>query len=163
VTPTDTARLAQIKERAEKATDGPWHALADGNQYVNAAYLPTAECVPCARIEEILRPWNPHALIAFGFKPQEYETARFLERDADFIAASREDVPWLLTQLEAALGRERELVKLATMGHRDIEDERCPMVNAPSVWMTYNDDLSNRRCTCGADAHNAKVEEVRRG
>lgn len=95
-----SARLDEIKARCEKATKGPWTALADGNQYLDTKYMPTAKCVASARVLGIQRPWNPHALLSFGFTPGEYETARFAEHDAAFIASAREDVPWLVSEVE---------------------------------------------------------------
>jgi hypothetical protein len=92
-------RLKEIAERAEKATPGPWEAWADGSQFVNTRYLPTARSVACSRIRELTRPWNPHALIAFGFSCEEYEVARFLTADAEFIAHARQDVPFLLNEV----------------------------------------------------------------
>ena len=96
----------EIRARAEAATPGPWRAMADGNQYINTRYFPTAKCVGCARVDGLVRPWNPHALVAFGFDPKEYETARFLEPDATFIAHARSDIPALLAEI-AALKEER--------------------------------------------------------
>ena len=61
--------------------------------------MPTAKCVGASRLDGVLRPWNPHALIAFGFKPTEYETARFRDEDADLIAALRNAAPRLIAEL----------------------------------------------------------------
>ena len=63
----------------------PWQSLREGNQYIKAAYLPTAKLVGASVIPQLVRPWNPYALIARGFTPRDYETTRFLDADADFI------------------------------------------------------------------------------
>ena len=103
--PDAEQRLAEIRERlAKRASRGPWRSLRDGNQYVNTFYLPTAKVVGASRVDGLVRPWNPHALVAFGFKPAEYETSRFIDEDADFIAAAPEDVAYLL-DLIAEQGR----------------------------------------------------------
>jgi len=95
----DPERLAEISERAKKASPAPWRAMADGNQYIKTNYIPAAVVVAAARVDGLVRPWNPHALLAFGFKPEEYETARFLSDDADFIAAARNDVPDMASEI----------------------------------------------------------------
>ena len=63
--------------------------------------MPTAKGVGASRISGPVRPWNPHALLAFGFKPKEYETVRFIDADADLVAALRNAFP----ALEAAARR----------------------------------------------------------
>jgi hypothetical protein len=93
--------LSALRALAEKATAGPWRSLRDGNQYVNTSYIPTANLVGASRIEGLVRPWNPHAYVAFGFKPAEFETVRFVDEDADYIAAlSPSIVLTLLSELE---------------------------------------------------------------
>lgn len=79
-----------------KATPGPWASLRDGNQYVETNYIPTAKLVGASRISGVRRPWNPHALLAFGFRPEEYETVRFVDADADLVAALRNAAPALI-------------------------------------------------------------------
>lgn len=75
----------RLKELREGATPGRWQAMRDGNQYVETRYMPTEKCVGASRIDGILRPWNPHAAIAFGIRAEQHEVARFLDADADFI------------------------------------------------------------------------------
>ena len=91
--------LDELEELERKATKGPWRAMADGNQYIETEYVSTAKCVSSARVEGIRRPWNPHALLAFGFKPSEYETARFLEDDAALIVALRNEAVPMIQEL----------------------------------------------------------------
>lgn len=99
----DEERLKAIEERAAKASPGPWRSMRDGNQYINTRYMPTARLVGASRVDGVVRPWNPHALLARGFTPDEYETARFLDADADFIAHARDDIPYLLAALRFAV------------------------------------------------------------
>lgn len=72
---------------SDAATPGEWMAMRDGNQYLETRHLPSAKAVGASRIEGPKRPWNPHALLSFGFKPEEYETVRFIDADADFVCA----------------------------------------------------------------------------
>jgi hypothetical protein len=58
--------------------------------------MPTAQLVGASRLSKLRRPWNPHAYIAFGFKPEEFETPRFTDADADYIAAAYNSVPLLI-------------------------------------------------------------------
>lgn len=104
--PAAALRLAQIRERLEKIS-GPWRSMRDGNQYIKTRYLPTAKVVAASRIDGLVRPWNPHAYVAFGFKPEEFETSRFLNADADFIAEAPADVTYLL----AALARAEQTIR----------------------------------------------------
>jgi len=75
--------------------------MRDGNQYVETAYLPTKRLVGASAVVGIRRPWNPIAAIAFGLKAEDHEVARFLDADADFIAAARQDIPALLDRVDA--------------------------------------------------------------
>lgn len=92
--------LVQLRALLAAATPGEWRALEDGNQYVNTSYMPTAKCVAAARIEGPVRPWNPHAYLAFGFKPKEFETVRFVSADAALICAAVNALPELLAIAE---------------------------------------------------------------
>lgn len=76
-----------LRSLSQAATPGMWRSMRDGNQYLEASYMPTAKCVGASRIDGPKRPWNPHALIAFGFKPEEYEKVRMTDADADFVCA----------------------------------------------------------------------------
>ena len=98
----------ELRRLHEAATPGPWISLRDGNQYVETRYLPTARCVGASRINEVVRPWNPHAYVQFGFTPAEFETSRFLDIDADLIAAARNALPDLL---DAADERDRMVAR----------------------------------------------------
>lgn len=66
---TTADRLAEIQARANAATDGPWE-----HNGVNGVYTPDGSCVAITYRHQDQRRWE----------------------DAEFIAAAREDVPWLL-------------------------------------------------------------------
>lgn len=68
--------LTQMKERAEKATAGPWENFGDSRVYT---------------IDEELTADFDYATICHGFKE---------ESDAAFIAHAREDVPRLVAEVE---------------------------------------------------------------
>lgn len=105
------AKLDEIEARAKAATPGPWVSMRDGNQYIDTGYLATAKTVGASVVKGLPRPWNPYALLSFGFKPEEYEKARFKDCDADFIAYAREDVETLVLEvrrLQEELRRRRE-------------------------------------------------------
>jgi len=92
--------LDAIRERESKATKGPWRSMREGNQYVEARYLPCIKLVGASRIDGIQRPWNPYAYVQFGMKAETHEVARFIDEDADFIANARQDIPDLLAEID---------------------------------------------------------------
>ena len=108
-----------IWARANAATAGEWRSMREGNQFIKTKYMPAAECVGASRVDGIVRPWNPHALLAFGFPPDEYEKARFLDADADFIAAARTDVPALCNRVEELESALREIAIGKTSADND--------------------------------------------
>lgn len=91
--------LAEMRRLEKAATPGPWQSMRDGNQYIDPLG-PTAECVGASRLVPVVRPWNPYAYVRFGFKPDELEKPRFLDADADLIAAARNALPALLDHIE---------------------------------------------------------------
>ena len=132
--------LKAIEERAAKATPGPWRSMRDGNQYIETRYLPTAKCVGASRIQELPRPWNPHAAIAFGQTAESHEVSRFLDSDADFIAHARTDIPALCQEV-------REL-RLALVKYGDHEPS-CEQMLCSEVIVA---------CTCGWDKQVRQLE-----
>lgn len=118
-TPPPIFDAAELRAKALAATPGPWQSLRDGNQYVETSYMPCARGVArrASRVAPLVRPWNPHAYLAFGFKPKEFETARFLDADADYIAAANpqtllallDERATLLARVEAAEAERDEL------------------------------------------------------
>jgi hypothetical protein len=114
MTRIDPAEVARLRELEAKATPGPWRSMRDGNQYTNTRFLPTAKLVGASRLDGVTRPWNPNKYVTFGFKPEEFETARFLDADADLIAAMRSVLLPLLDEnarLRALLGECAEAFK----------------------------------------------------
>lgn len=78
---TPAERIAEIRKRCEAATPGPWHqAGVHGNGVIQTSHI-TRDV------------WT----IANTFHAKEVDTP--------FIAHSREDIPWLLSQLEAVTKR----------------------------------------------------------
>jgi hypothetical protein len=111
------ALLAKCTEALSKLSNGGnWRSMRDGNQYVETRYMPTAKCVGASRVDGLVRPWNPHAYVAFGFKPDEFETSRFVDADADFIA----DAPKLIRQLLELLAASRP----ASVSPKDEESQK---------------------------------------
>jgi hypothetical protein len=83
---TRVERLEAIRKRAEAATPGPWRATQRGFGY------PMFEGGPVERMSDV------HALN--GELMPMGRTADESKANADFVAAAREDVPWLLSELE---------------------------------------------------------------
>jgi hypothetical protein len=76
------SRLDEIKARAEAATPGPWHAWDRG---IGWEVHKGEERAPCGRSCDELN--------------GEFR-GTFTREDAAFIAAAREDVPWLVSEVE---------------------------------------------------------------
>ena len=102
-----TEQLAHLRRLYAAANPGQWESLRQGNQYLDTDYMPTAQCVAASRIIGPRRPWNPHKYIAFGFKPEEFETVRFTDDTADFVAAIVNAAPQLLAMAERVVEAER--------------------------------------------------------
>ena len=80
-------RLAEIEARANAATPGPWYALDHSSGGVILQASPDEEDYLSSIIED-------------GDFAAEAATVR--TDDGAFIAAAREDVPWLIAQLREA-------------------------------------------------------------
>ena len=77
-------RLTEIKAREAAATKGPWRGVKDG--IVSEAVL--------ARAEAAGESFDPDIVVTdCGYYPPRYA-------DAAFIAHAREDVPWLVAEVE---------------------------------------------------------------
>jgi hypothetical protein len=101
---TNSDRLQEIRERAEKATKGPWSCW-DGWGPIGKGYL--EGFMAMARIGP--KGGNPLSVIhASGETQQDIYAKR---PDAEFIAASREDIPYLL-QLVTEQQREIDRLKV---------------------------------------------------
>jgi len=102
---TTTQRIAEIRARLEQATPGPWHHWQDNDTPIDVRVCaaPSADgpCEQCVAIA-----W--HTSIAgetVDGKGEEWtpETIAEWTANALFIAHARDDVPWLLAELERAL------------------------------------------------------------
>ncbi|MBR8661186.1 ead/Ea22-like family protein [Brevibacillus sp. NL20B1] len=113
--------LAAIRERAEKATPGPWRW--SNAKVLNGKY----DFVPQGS-------YLADTLIMFG---DTYENG---EHDAEFIAHAREDIPRLLDALEAAYAEiERLKRKLDAMD--DAVYARFGYCEQQNVWADINERL----------------------
>lgn len=94
-TKTVEMRLAQIRERAEKAIPAPWYRVCD------QVTKPEVDIVTWAYRD---------------LPPAEWEDAEeSYEPTLDFIAHAREDVPWLLALLKEHDERIKQLEREATV------------------------------------------------
>ncbi len=91
-------RIARIKELADKATPGPWWQDANGPSKVHHGNA-------CDRVVTCHYDYDGTRLLMNG------------AANAAFIAAAREDVPWLLARLAKA----EELLSYYT-GSRDVRE-----------------------------------------
>lgn len=95
-------RLQEIKERCEKATPGPWTGPRYANDSIYAKHHHGTERAVAKTFLQTCCAGNDEVSFPYW-------------ENAEFIAHSREDIPWLVSQLEKAI----ELAKLATMGAVD--------------------------------------------
>lgn len=128
-------RITEIRARADAATAGPWTTDSDFRygRRVLADLEPEGEYLEVAECSGYVMP-SPATVV-----------------NAEFIAHARQDVPWLLDALAAARAENARLVETleaSRIPHHDIGDDpwhdmdgRCPC-----------------GCTCGADAHNARID-----
>lgn len=139
-----TTRIAEIKERLEKATPGPWRHLKEANKGYRGWIVPTKD--PNITYEK----YDGDIICEHGYMDMV---------TADFIAHAPADIAWLLTELEEtkvlkdkaaeiaiAIGfehnqlvKERDRLKAALgairahLGHPDI--------SAHFAWRTYAEGL----------------------
>lgn len=94
---TSQARRAEIAERAEMATEGPWQV--DG-QHVWVA-VGSQECCgnPIQESDDGILVTGEHCCGQPVVNWQQTEIAQSGETDALFIAHARDDIPWLLAEL----------------------------------------------------------------
>lgn len=122
-------KIAELERLDAAATAGPWRPMESGNQYLECGYLPTAKCVATARIPELPRPWNPHAVISF-MKLDAAEESRFKSDDAALIGAARNALPALLRLARAS---DRYAWMLSKDGPG--EDEEHVVVEIVAEWV----------------------------
>lgn len=89
---TDAARLAEIRERVEKATKGPWRLLHDFEGAKNPA-------CDCAQVWTGSNDSWPVAFCDTQHEGEGYTRAQQMT-NATFIAHARADIPWLLARIE---------------------------------------------------------------
>lgn len=128
-TPLTDEQLAAIRERADKATPGPWTSEHESWAGPNAVLSTT---------------FNGHAVAVCGEEAQPYPASV----DAAFIAAARQDVPALLTEIERLKAeRGRAIDALSTPGRDavastgDLEDG----INMDSACRNYEQDGDDQR------------------
>lgn len=95
MTTTDnlTARLAEIRARAEAATEGPWEQCALGGLRDEMTHGATA-MIKGDEERVFTTPWGPRGV-----------------RDMEFIARARQDVPTLLAALEAVVNEHKATIR----------------------------------------------------
>jgi hypothetical protein len=98
---SDDERIAEIAARTEAATPGPWNVTElEGHWLEGSGYV--------------------QGTTYYVFEAEQRgdgECGSMLKEDAEFVAASREDVPWLLDRLaeaRAALARDEAALARAT-------------------------------------------------
>jgi len=99
-------QLAAIRERADAATPGPWKVTWDGENDPDGAW--SAEW-----------PWLIRQDIYPGKSVANLAEVEASTEDAEFIAASREDIPALLAHIDT-LTTERNALVDVIMRHTDI-------------------------------------------
>ena len=96
--------------------------MREGNQYIGVELNPrlgrsaagprASKLVGASRIEGIERPWNPW-WVGDPYSPKTEETVRLTDEDADFVAASRSDIPWLVSTVRELVAERDEWEKQA--------------------------------------------------
>lgn len=89
----DWQRVAQIEQRAAAATKGPWKG-----EWREASPFRWAEA-PQGAYYAIVGHDGLHLATTWEVNPKSPVTSDI--RDGDFMAAAREDVPWLIEQIRA--------------------------------------------------------------
>lgn len=125
-----TARLAEIRERVQAATDGPWLAVAGEGPSDWPIVIPDGSDLGtylCASPDDGVR--GGHS-----------------EADAKFIAAARADVPWLLSEVErltAECDRARGLAARLEAQLAQVAEVVHGMETLRYVGMTTSADVSD--------------------
>lgn len=151
--------LSAIRERAAKATAGPWSAYSNGQPLDD---LPKAFAAWLAKDEA--RPRNargdPHCDCSVGGPPTCH--GNFRSSDAAFIAHARQDVPALL----AEVARLRAALEAAKIEHSCERPFECPAIGGAyrcDCGSSGCEASTNGDCECGADEHNARIDAALRG
>jgi len=143
--PTNPAdRLAEIAQREQHATKGPWKS--DGEEepqvYAGACQLCSVLAGECVRVSEF----------------DKFRSLR--RRNAEFIAHAREDIPWLLAELrtlQQQLARYQQFI----VAHGECHSEYCG--DDPSLPRDKRMKFINKHreiCTCGAEAIHTEAQRA---
>ncbi len=99
--------LDGIKKREAAATKGPWRSMQAGNSTMEDGLLDHI-----AEVEGLQRHWNPGWL---GWQSaRNYFKSFFRQRDAEFIAHARQDIPALVAEV-SRLRAEQERLRAALL------------------------------------------------
>ena len=110
------SRLGEIKARADVATPGPWHAWDRG---IGWEVHKGEECAPgCGRSCDALN--------------GEFRET-FTRADAEFIAAAREDEPWLVSEVER-LTAERDALAAQVARVEALAGQQAITCHATNRW-----------------------------
>ena len=107
--------LAAIRERADKATPGPWKVYTKSKGRLVERLIGTSWEHPQIR--------GPRPIVTLQIGKEDV-TVYISEDDSTFIAHAREDVPRLLDALEAAYERERVLVEMVRWYGPEVAHDR---------------------------------------
>lgn len=121
-------RLDSIREREKAATRGPWR------WWTSNSHRRLSSDATGKDGDVIHAAYNPH---------DHFPEIGVTDADMEFIAASREDVPWLVQLVE----RKNAALRAAKRQH----DSNC------NLEMDFNPDV---KCSCGAAEHNAAIDKA---
>lgn len=140
---SEEKRIQEIRERVEKATQGEWFFEDHEHSWNLYGWF---ECDPEHKL-------HPQKIIKAPKGIGDYWPDK---EDAEFIAHSREDIPWLLTQL-AALRAELEAKEnslcpdchgavIKTLNFPDSQEYYCPLCG----WATNPSETGENLADCKA-------------
>lgn len=161
---TDNDRLREIQERVEKATEGPWHAACWPHDTVEQLVDETAVALRKSDSTDLFGVWVDREQPLFTAVTGNGPTSR---ENAAFIAHAREDIPYLLDQLQQAT---QEIARLReyTQHKREcpallcVHPEEHPLVPgvAPcgaSAGPWHDHEFKPGTCTCGLSPEGREV------
>ena len=111
----DKKRIAEIRERCESATPGPWRTVVLGNTVKSLQII--SHCV-CKKI-------------CSGISPK--------SKDADFIVHARVDIPYLLGEIESLQGELTEWEKSCETRDQMLVDQAAQIAELKEKYDRIND------------------------
>jgi hypothetical protein len=97
---TDEERLAEIAKRADATPSGPWKSWIEGRDHVAGdSFIQTAGDGP-----------DIYTHASFSSDVDVDERLRTYDAVQDFVAAVRQDVPWLIERVRALTAERDELI-----------------------------------------------------